>query len=367
MQDRALPQDADLLDSIKISAVTEGINVTDAAMEVLIGLDPVLTIHEYPTTGGLTLELPHQVYVNATFDEPYNDVSTLRLDSTRDGWLVLQHPEGEVVVERLLTLPGYLDAVDNAGRRVTDVVMSHADRARLSPIAGCAYDCGYCDLPSMAYELRPTEQLLSALAVAQADHRLPVRHVLISGGSPRKRHYDEFEAMCRAVVEAASMPVDLMMSPMVGNLEFLDRMVAAGLQDLSINIEVFAPVPALEALRMKYKVTRSAFEQFIARAVELVGAGPRVRSLIIPGLESVEETLAGVEWLASLGCTPVLSPFRPGRGTPMEGQAPADPATMRVILYESRAIVADHGLGLGPDCIPCQHNTLTLPWDLRTA
>lgn len=359
----ALPENADLLEAAKIDSLTNGIQVTDRAMRALLAEDEVLTIHEYPTTGGLTLQLESEVYVNAPFDDFFAEDSPVVLDVTPDGRLTLLHPLGEVRVERLLPLPGYLEAVDSRGRPVIDVAMSHADRVRLSPLVGCAYDCAFCDLPAYPYALRDEEQLLEALRVAQADERLPVNHVLISGGSPRKAHYDRFERVCRAVVEHAGMPVDLMMSPMVRNLDFLDRLVAAGIHDFSINLEVYADAPALQVLPIKYKVTRRVFEEFIERAVNLLGRDGHVRSLIIPGLESLDETLAGVEWLASLGCTPVLSPFRPGRGTPLASAPPAQAGEMHRLLRDARAVVEAHGLSLGPSCVPCQHNTLTLPWD----
>ena len=79
----------------------------------------------------------------------------------------------------------------------------------------------------------------------------------------------------------------------------------------------------------------------------------------------MEETLRGVEALAALGCHPTLSPFRPAAGTRLAGQPPPSAAFLSEVLDRSRAIVARHGVRLGPDCVPCQHNTLAFPWDLE--
>lgn len=355
--------DRTLLESIKLSCLSTGIRVTDQAFSLISnGGTELLTIHEYPTTGGLTFVLPGDVWVNAPFDEWYCADASVELDAI-DGRLVVHNQEGDVPVIRFVPLPGYLDNVDELGRPFTDVAMSHGDRVRVSPFAGCAFDCSFCDIPAAKYQARPDEQLLSALRAAQADERLPVRHVLISGGSPRRAHYQLFEDTCRFIVENAGMPVDVMLSPMLDNLDFIHHLAAAGVEGLAINIELFSASAGEMHLGRKFRTTRGSFDEFVTRAVDLLGRTGRVRSLIIPGLEPVAETLRGVEYLASLGCEPTLSPFRPADGTALSALPPVPVASLRTLLDESRSIVAEFGMGLGPKCVPCQHNTLTLPWD----
>ncbi|MGB7982983.1 MAG: radical SAM protein [Candidatus Nanopelagicales bacterium] len=352
-----------VLEDIKIHCLSHGVSVTDRAFDVLLAAQGILSIHEYPTTGGLTFELPHGVFVNAPFDEVYCEDAHVTVDAEGGSDLVLRLGRDVVPVVRQIPLPGYLDVIGSNGKPVTEVVMSHGDRARLSPIDGCAYDCAYCDMAELPYIMYPADVLTEALAVAEADAVLPVRHALISGGSPRSRHYEDFERLVIAVVESTQMPVDLMMSPMVNNSGFLARVKAAGLLDFSINIEVFAKEPALAALGMKYKTTRRHFADFVSNAVELTQRHGQTRSLIIAGLEDPEQTLEGVEFLASLGCLPVLSPFRPAGGTGATHLPPVPSSTLRDILDRSRDIVARYGLHLGPDCLACQHNTLNFPWD----
>jgi len=324
-----------------------------------------LTLHEYPTTGGLTLQLPGCVLVNAPFDEPYCQEAEVWLEEDGAERLVLRLGSDFVPILRVLPLPGYLQAMDNEGRPVRDVVMSHADRVRISPITGCVYDCGFCDFPQMKFELRPLERLLAALRIAQSDTVLPTRHMLISGGSPGRKQYPAFEEIIHGLIAASPGPVDLMMSPMVDNLDFLDRMVASGLAGLSINLEVFTPKAGQAVMPGKYRSTRSHFAASVTRAVHLLGASGRVRSLIIPGLESMENTLKGVEDLAALGCHPTLSPFRPASGTSLTSLQPPSVGDLTRLLDMSRSIVARNHVNLGPDCAPCQHNTLAFPWDLE--
>ena len=88
-----------------------------------------------------------------------------------------------------------------------------------------------------------------------------------------------------------------------------------------------------------------------------------MRSLLLVGLEPLERTLAGIEFLASLGCDPVLSPFRPAPGTELSDHRPPSADLMLEAWERSSQIVERHDVKLGPRCIPCMHNTVTAPDD----
>ena len=355
----------------KIVALSTGVRIARDVLQELGGTE-ALTIHEYATTGGATLVLPGDVYVNAPFDEGFSISTSLRLVRGQDG-LVLKLGSDIVPVVNVLPLPGYLDGTDSEGRLVRDTIMSHADRIRVSPIVGCAFNCDFCDLGTLTYLRRPVHQILEAIDRALDDDALPPRHLLISGGSPGAPdvHQAYFEETCRAIVRhvLARRPdfeIDIMMSPRQNCPEFVESMVEAGVTGFSLNIEVYSEENARTHLPLKYRASRPHLGPTISRAVDLLGRDSgNVRSLIIPGLESVEQTLEGVAWLSSLGCHPVLSPFRPARGTRLEGAAPASTSDLTAVLAGARAIARKHGVALGPRCIPCQHNTLSFPWDLE--
>ncbi len=365
------PHDAEraTLERVKTVALSLGLRIADDLLASLGG-EHSLTIHEYATTGGVTLVLPHEVLINAPFDEPFCATSPLELVSA-DGGMELRLDGAAVPVLGLHPLPGYLGAIAADGAPVEATTMSHADRIRVSPIDGCGYNCGFCNLPG-SYTPHSLGQINAALDVALGDAVLPTRHMLISGGSPTRqaRQQDYFKATCLGIVEhvraarGEGFGIDIMMSARADGPEFVDDLVAAGVDGFSLNIEVYSEQGAREHLPLKHKLARPYLGAMIGHAVERFGRGSgRVRSLIIPGLESPAQTLEGVEWLASLGCHPVLSPFRPARDTRLEGSAPVSPEVLEHVLAESRRIVARHGVTLGPRCVQCQHNTLTFPWD----
>jgi hypothetical protein len=157
--------------------------------------------------------------------------------------------------------------------------------------------------------------------------------------------------------------MDVMMSPAPGLLD-PHELLRMGIHGLSINLELFGEERSRRLMNAKWKLGRPNVLAFIEHAAEVFGPG-RVRSLLMVGLEPMEDTLAGVDALAARGCDPVLSPFRPDPSTPLRGHGPPT-AELLVEVYQRSAEIAErHGVELGPRCHPCQHNTLTFPHALR--
>ena len=348
--------------ALKISAFTRGMTVSPEAEYALTeGGRVPLSVHEYTTTGGITLIVDDDVYINAPFDGPVpaEPETCLQHDPVTQQFSVTFR--GRELPARVLPLPGYLSARDSRGNLVTKTVFSHADRARLTPNDGCSFRCAFCNFPGKAYVPHPSEQLVEALEIAKADAKLPVHHVLISGGTPSPKDYGYFDDVCAAIVQVAGMPVDVMMPPRPRDPNFADRLVDLGIHGFAINIEVYDDDVARRVIPQKERVGLNTFAAMIERLVDRTGGQGRVRSLILVGLESEKQTLRGVEFLARLGCDPCLSPFRPSDGTALADH-PAPTADLLERVYsEAASIVECHGVKLGPRCVPCQHNTLTFP------
>jgi Radical SAM superfamily len=346
---------------LKISSFSRGMLIDESAFaRISLGGKVPITLHEYATTGGVTIVADGNVYINAPFDEWYCNApeAVLSYEAQDDRFTVSFR--GERIAVETVPLPGYLDFEDPAGRPVIEVAMSHGDRLRLSPIDGCSLDCRFCDMAAKRYVKRSAEQLLTAVKIARADPVLPVRHVLVSGGAPSRRDTDYFDNVLGAIVEGAGIPVDVMMVARE-DTHWIDRLVDLGVYGFSINLEIYDERTAAENIRLKSRIGRSTLARNLERAVELTGGRGRVRSLIVVGLEPIETTLAGVEYLAGLGCDPVLSPFRPAAGTGLTNLAPPTAAYLEELYVGSLEIAERHGVKLGPRCIPCQHNTLTFP------
>jgi uncharacterized radical SAM superfamily protein len=346
---------------LKLHTLTRGVRLHPDVVRLLSddGARP-LTVHEYATTGGVTLRWD-DIYVNAPFDDWYCDQSRALVALT-DNQLVVRFDGHEQPVE-VLPLPGYLGTTNARGESTTATTMSHCDRIRVSPIMGCTLDCRFCDLPALKYREHPSDELLSSIDVAKADHALPPHHLLVSGGSPGKGRFAWFDQTVVDIASRCGLPTDVMMSPREGDLDYLARYVDAGVTGFSFNLEVYGDEPALAIMPRKHRRSTPHFERTATAAVELLGAGTgAVRSIVIVGLDDLDTTVEAIELIAGLGLDPVLSPFRPAQGTALEASSPPDESFLLEVWGAANEIAAKHDVALGPRCIPCQHNILALPW-----
>jgi biotin synthase-related radical SAM superfamily protein len=133
-----------------------------------------------------------------------------------------------------------------------------------------------------------------------------------------------------------------------------------GVNEVSVNIEVWSDEVARRVMPRKYKQGRDHYLDYLSAAASVMG-GRRVRSMFMLGLEPLESTLEGVTEVASRGCTPVLSPFRPDPLTPLRDWPVPSAGLMLEAYLAAREITEKHKVPLGPACLPCAHNTLTLP------
>ena len=112
-----------------------------------------------------------------------------------------------------------------------------------------------------------------------------------------------------------SKPIYLMNLPITDEGLFF-QLVQLGLSEVAYNIEVFDRELAKVIMPGKGKIPLTDYMQAFRIATKYLGMGGAVRSIMIVGLEAESTLYNGVEWLCGLGVAPILSVFRPAKGTP---------------------------------------------------
>jgi len=349
---------------LKIGLMTSGMVVSPKARQIIEGDEKrPLTLADYASTSGISIELPENVWVNAPIiDHNSNFVgATPYVLDWKDNQFVVRSGDNEF--RAIPTpVPSYHNKTNNVGEIFTRFGITHTDRVRISPIKGCVNSCTFCDIPfTYQYYKKSAGDLVESIKVALVDPIQPAKHILISGGTPKQEDYSYLNSVYDSVV--SSFPnhnVDVMMAPIPGLLN-VESLRSRGINGLSINLELFNEKIAQRIINGKHHISRDRYLGFIAQASEVFGEG-RVRSLLMVGLEPIEDTLRGVEALAQRGCDPVLSPFRPSPTTPLRNLVPPNAQILVEVYERARDIVGKYeGVKLGPRCIPCMHNTLTFP------
>lgn len=353
------------LEALKLRLLTEGVRVSPAARAAWTQrFDAPLSLEEYATTSGVSLRLPGSLFVNAPMVEC---AGAPALEHASGEFLVVWL--GEPVPADVIPPPAYrtrtlVDRLDGHRRPFSSYGVTHTDRCRVSPIAGCAWRCHFCDLPyELAYRRKDARDLLEVIRAAAVDPVAPARHVLVSGGTPRRGDEDWLDGVFADIAAGSPLDVDVMMTPR-RDLSHPEWLKSIGVRGLSLNLEVAGEQRLRTLAPAKARYGRQGFLRYVERAVEAFGVG-EVQSLVVFGaaIEPLESTLDGVRALVERGCAPVLSPFRPHRLTPM-ASSPAATLPEAVAAHQATVVICDevgNGVRPGPRCVACQHNTATLP------
>ncbi len=357
---------------LKLCLMQQGAVFTPAARKIMChSRFGHITFSDYATTGGIVAVLDERVYANI----PVKIQGTLFVVDAFEDELILKYDNKTIKTTfRIIPVPKYALNVERLsdGTPVRELVMTHADRVRISPVHGCNYHCSFCTSNVSYYKEVSCEQLDQAFNIALNDPYNRPRHVLISGGTPNEkmnsyawindiyryfpRNYPQFD-------------FDVMLSPrgmrpeqtsMKDYDEFLSYLHdECGVKTLSVNLELYNDMFRERFIPNKAIVGKDNYYRFIRQAVEVFGI-KSVRSSLVIGLESEEDTLNGVRALLDCGCLPVLSAFVPAPGTDMANYPAPSVEFLLEIVRKAAEMAREEKLQLGPLCRPCTHNSITV-------
>lgn len=353
--------------SLKLDVLATGIKIDPQAEEAWREeYQGPISLNEYASTSGICLRVEDGqdgVWLNAPYTQEFTKSAEARL--RYDGGFLVEKAGAEfkAIVIPVPAFHGKTYFDNGVEYPYTNLGVTHTDRVRISPIEGCGMTCRFCNIPyELKYRKKPEEELLRIIEIAKDDEQAPARHVLISGGTPKLEDEPWEDNIYESVIANSPLPVDIMMTPRE-DPGYIRRLGAAGVNALSINIEVFDPQRAKRLIPTKNRrFGAQGYLDYIERAVDELGVG-RVQSLILFGaaIEPIESTLQGVQALVDRGCLPVLSPFRPDPRTPMENDPSSTEQEMKEV-YERTVEICEKsktGVKPGPRCVPCHHNTVT--------
>lgn len=158
----------------------------------------------------------------------------------------------------------------------------------------------------------------------------------------------------------SNKPIYLMVPP-PPTKEILVRLKEVGITEVSFNIEMFDRQIAQKLMPGKGKISLNLYFTMLNEAVSIWGRTGNVRSMLIVGLESTSSLFKGVRFLAEHGIQPILSPFGPRSDTPLKNMIPYSSEKLIKIFDQCVTICKEFNLLPGPNNIPCQNNTLSIP------
>lgn len=120
------------------------------------------------------------------------------------------------------------------------------------------------------------------------------------------------------------------------------------------------------------------YMEYLEVARRILGTHESARSMLLIGLEPLKNTIRGVKEMLKIDVQPMLSVFRPMPGTDCEHFMSPQIEDV-VAVYEeavrwckrkqyatAKGYYDPHKrMHLGPDCVPCQNNTVALPYEVE--
>lgn len=354
--------------NIKCELFAQGISIEKEAMLALNSRDagrPV-TFAEFATTNGIILKFSNKLWVNAPLalynpNLVHNSKWSLHY---KDSTFIVRNDSSSYEIEVIPT-PIFPHKYNSRGIQFKEYAITHADRLRVSPIYGCAFDCKFCDVNLIEkdkYIKYSQQDIFEAIDAAKKDEVLPAKHMLISGGTPKPKDREYLTDLCEAVIRKyPDFNVDVMATPDGKSVDF-PRLAKAGMHGASINIEIYDAEIAKKIMPRKAKATLGNRWKTIEDVVKELPDW-RVRSLIIVGLEPMASVIEGVTEMCKRGIMPVLSPFRPHPETVMRDVTSPTANEMLETYLRCAEVAAKYNTTIGPTCVPCQHNAIAIGTD----
>lgn len=306
------------------------------------------------------------IVVNSAVRVKFTALSPFIIKMSANGLILycFKKPVADIVIQEADVLGNQMTS---SGTQVKDICLLATDRVRVQHSTNCHFKrceigCEFCEVEN--HEFSFTMQDIQEAIDLYIDSGYEFRHFLIGGRTDTpSEEADEILKIAAYINQRGNWPIYVMCIP-PRNKSILHQFYNAHVTELALNLEIWDRTLAKKWMPGKGAISREKYLEMLEFATELWGKQGAVRSSFIVGLEPVKSLMEGIRIVCSLGVAPILSVFRPIPGTKGENFAPPTNEELLSIYKKAQSICEEYGLELGPECIPCQNNTLSMPHSL---
>lgn len=314
----------------------------------------------------LDIYISNKFIINTPIENCFNSLSPFNISYSENKQLALYYGCEFVTYVNIHEKNHYCEQYTKNGVNFQHISFIATDRLRIHHSSNCLFQtlkqgCKFCDVPgdSLKYNENDITEVIDWHI-----KNSKFRHILIGGASG---NYPEEHIRIMKIIKyirtKTNKPIYLMTLPPM-DTKILDEYYMAGVNDVAFNIEIFDRNLAAKVMPGKGKIPINTYQKSLLYSVKLWGNTGNVKSILIYGLESDETFLKCVEWLSSNGIQPIISPFRPLKGTALANTVPTSTEKLIQIYYKASDICKKYNIKLGPDCIYCQNNTISFDSDV---
>lgn len=343
--------------NIKIALLNHGVTLTPSALD---HAKKHGTIRE-AVFDAIDIVIFKSLYVNVPFNCKFCTFSPFTIDIINEKFLLLYNGNYISDVEISFVPEALIHKQTVSGISFDHMLNLANDRIRINPAPVCVFKkqnigCKFCNLPTQNYSYN-IEDIKEAIDYCLKN--ISFNHFLIGGGTYSiQGGWDIIIEITKYIRSKSDKKIYLMSIP-PQTTEILTSLYNAGITEVAFNMEMFDRMRALQIMPGKGKIPESTYLNAFDAAVKLWGNTGNVRSLLIYGFDLWDVFLKGIEQLCERGIEPIISVFRPLKGTPLENLNPPPTIELFALYEKCQNIAHKYSLILGPDCIECQNNTLS--------
>ena len=350
--------------ALKVTLMTEGVYIDSATKTELAKKGGI----REGNNNAVDISIRGMI-INAPCDVDFNHFAPYTIKINSEGVAELYYYDVLIDEVGLYPLDPLSSKRTKSGRYYADIAYLSTDRLRVHMTNKCIYkklgkSCQFCNIETEdTGEVIPMEDIIEVVEDYLANVK-ELKHFLV-GGQSAEEHSEKTRVVeiIKAIRERSSKNIYVMSLPF--SLATVDEMHNAGMTELACNMEIYDDSIARRIMPGKGKIVRSHYLKTLSYASKLYEKHPGVvRSALIFGLEPHKSFIEGIKNMLAINVQPIISVFRPLPCTGLESlmMPPAD--YIYDTFIEAESLCRASGLSLGPACLNCQNNTLSLPDEL---
>ncbi len=342
---------------VKIALMCSGIFITKKAQEMLLRQGGVCE----SISNGINITIFDNMTVSC-YSQVYPTValSPFTLDYADNKYILLYYDEKVSYVKMQFKLEIMKNITKNK-IPYRSIALLALDRVSLNYHSDCIFkkenlSCRFCGITGSTFNFSLDDifEVIDAYL-----NNVSFEHFLIGGPVENiQKDLKKINTIASYISTNCNKSIYLMTLP-IDNLNDLKQLRNNGITEIAFNIEVFDRELAKDIMPGKGKIPLEKYYRALENATKVWTELGAVRSMVVVGLERRETLLKGIEKLAQMGVSPILSPFGPAKNSLMENSIPTSFEYLKDVYYEAKDICKKHGISLGPKCNVCRNNTLS--------
>lgn len=349
----------DLL-GLKVSLITQGVRIERSALEHINRTKRI----KDSTFNAIDIKLFDSLIVNSPISVPFVELTPFLIKYNPLTKLNLYFNEHFISTVSVDTEDDLPEKTQNGNIPYRTVAFRTNDRVRVRHSSVCSFklqnlSCEFCESKhKKAYEV-PLEDVYEVIDTYE--EQVDFRHYLIGGASGPENHEHERIIQIASYIKSKSPKSIYLMSLPPKDKNIIDEYFKSGITEVAFNLETYDRDVAKKIMPGKGRIPMSQYIEAFKESVKHLGNTGNVRTMFILGLESETSLLTGIEHMASIGVSPMLSALRPMPNTKLNDVITPSVQWICDIYRKAKAICEKYNLDLGPQCAACQNNTISLP------